>query len=222
MGHAIHIEVPRMGAIGGWRADPEGIPRGGLVVVQEIFGINAHMRSVTERFAAEGFVAIAPAMFDPVERGIELGYGAEGFAEGRELATALGFDRAVPIVDAAARLLRDAGCDVGVVGYCWGGSVAFLGNTRLGLPAVSYYGARTVPFLGEPLRAPMLFHFGADDDSIPAADIDLHRGKQPDAVVHVYPGGHAFNRDVDPAHYQAESAALALQRTLGFFTEQLQ
>lgn len=221
MGRAIQIEVPQMNVIGGWRADPEGTPRGGLVVVQEIFGVNAHMRSVVDRFAAEGHVAIAPAMFDPVESGTELDYGPDGFAKGRELAAALGFDRAVAIVDAAARLLREEGCSVGVVGYCWGGSVAFLGNTRLGLPAVSYYGARTVPFLDESLRAPMLFHFGADDASIPAADIDLHRHKQPDAGVHVYPGGHAFNRDADPAHYHAESAALALRRTLAFFAEHL-
>ncbi len=221
MGKAISIQIPAMNAISGWRADPAGVARGALVVVQEIFGVNAHMRSVAERFAAEGFVAIAPAMFDPVEINVELGYDPVGFAKGRELASALGFDRAVAIVEAAAQLLRDEGRNVGVVGYCWGGSVAFLGNTRLGLPAVSYYGARTVPFLDAPLRAPMLFHFGTDDSSIPAADIDLHRRKQPDAGVHVYPGGHAFNRDVDPAHYQAESAGQAQQRTLAFFAEHL-
>ena len=190
--------------------------------MQEIFGVNSHMRSVAERFAAEGYSVVAPAMFDPVQRGVELGYGPDDFAKGRELAGALGFERAVAIVDAAARLLRDQGLQVGVVGYCWGGSVAYLANTRLGLPAVSYYGARTVPFLDEPLRAPMLFHFGADDAGIPAADIDLHRRKQPDAGVHVYPGGHAFNRDVDPAHYHAQSASLALRRTLAFLDRHLQ
>ncbi len=221
MGDAIEIEIPQTEHIRGWRADPQGEPRGALVVVQEIFGINAHMRSVTERFAAERFVAVAPAMFDPVASGIELGYGPDGFAKGRELAGALGFDRAVAIVEATAGLLRDEGWEVGVVGYCWGGSVAFLGNTRLALPAVSYYGARTVPFLDEPLRAPMLFHFGGEDSSIPPGDIALHRQKQPDAEAHVYPGGHAFNRDVDPAHFQAESAALALQRTIAFFAEHL-
>lgn len=210
-----------MDVIGGWRADPDGGPRGALVVVQEIFGVNAHVRSVTERFAADGFVAVAPAMFDPLQSGVELGYGLDAFAKGRDLAGALGFDRAVAIVEATSGLLRDEGWKVGVVGYCWGGSVAFLANTRLGLPAVSYYGARTVPFLDEPLRAPMLFHFGTDDASIPAVDIDLHRRKQPEADLQVYPGGHAFNRNVDPAHYQPESAALALRRTLDFFAEHL-
>ena len=95
-----------MNVIRAWRADPSGTPLGGLVVVQEIFGANAHMRSVAERFAAEGHVAVVPAMFDPVESGIELGFDQDGSAKGRELAAALGFDRAVAIIDAAARLLR--------------------------------------------------------------------------------------------------------------------
>ncbi|MCY7353849.1 MAG: dienelactone hydrolase family protein [Lysobacter sp.] len=222
MGQAISIQVPQMNVIGGWRSDPDGAPRGALVVVQEIFGVNAHMRSVTDRFAAEGFVAIAPALFDPVEPGVKLAYDPDGFAKGRELVSALGFDRTVAIVDATAQILQGEGHNVGVVGYCWGGSVAFLANTRLGLPAVSYYGARTVPLLEEPSRAAMLFHFGANDSSIPPADIATHRQKQPDAEVHVYPGGHAFNRDVDPDHYHAESAALAWSRTLTFFAEHLQ
>lgn len=221
MGQAINIQVAQMNMIGGWRADPQGTPRGALVVVQEIFGVNAHMRSLTDRFAEQGFIAIAPALFDPVQHKVELTYDQSGFVKGRELVSALGVDRAVTIVDATAQLLRDEGRNVGVVGYCWGGSVAFLANTRLGLPAVSYYGALTLPFLDEPLRAPMLFHFGANDSSIPSADIDAHRHRQPDAGVHVYPGGHAFNRDVDPEHYEAESAALALQRTLAFFAEHL-
>ena len=109
---------------------------------------------------------------------------------------------------------------VGVVGYCWGGSVAFLANTRLGLPAVSYYGARTTPFLDEAARAPMLFHFGADDASIPAEAIALHRERQPSAQVYVYAGaGHAFNRQTDPAHHDPGNAALARTRTLAFLAE---
>ena len=110
---------------------------------------------------------------------------------------------------------------VGAVGYCWGGTVAFLSNTRLGLPAVSYYGARTAALLDESLRAPMMFHFGEKDGSITQQDIAAHREKQPEASVHVYPAGHAFNRDVDTHAYHAESAALAIERTLAFFKEQL-
>jgi carboxymethylenebutenolidase len=221
MGRDIAIETAH-GLVDGWLAEPEGAPHGALVVVQEIFGVNEHMRSVTERFAAIGYRALAPSLFDPVQRDVELGYQEDGFARGRALAAELGFDRALAVVAAAAERLRGDGLKVGVVGYCWGGSVAYLANTRLGLPAVSYYGARTVPFLQEPLRAPMLFHFGADDASTPSADVEAHRSAHPDAELYVYPGaGHAFNRDVDPAHFHAESADLALKRTLAFFETQL-
>ena len=217
MGRAIAITT-RHGSVDAWRADPlDGAQRGALVIVQEIFGVNEHMRTVVERYAAEGYVAVAPDMFAPVQPHVELDYGEDGFARGRELASALGFERAVDIVAATAAQLREEGHATAAVGFCWGGSVAYLANTRLGLPAVSYYGARTVPFLDEPLRAPMLFHFGADDASIPEADIQAHRERQPDATVHVYEGaGHAFNRDVDPRHHHPASASLAHRRTLKF------
>ena len=217
MGRDIAIATQH-GTIDGWRVDPlNGAPLGALVVVQEIFGVNEHVRGVVERYAAAGYVTLAPDMFAPVQPRVELDYGEDGFARGRELAAALGFERAVDIVAAAAGLLRAEGHAVGAVGFCWGGSVAFLANTRLGLPAASYYGARTVPFLDEELRAPMLFHFGADDASIPDGDIQAHRERQPEASVHVYEGaGHAFNRDVDPRHHHPASATLAHRRTLKF------
>jgi carboxymethylenebutenolidase len=220
MGRDIAFETPH-GSVSGWRADPIGAPRGGLIIVQEIFGVNAHMRSVADHFAAEGFVALAPAYFDPVERGVELGYDAEGFARGKELVMALGFDHAVAITAGAAKLLQDEGLRVGVIGFCWGGTVAFLGNLRLGLPAISYYGARNVSFLDEPLRAPMQFHFGEHDSSISANDIALHRLKLPQADINLYPAGHAFNRDVDPKAFDAGSARLAHTRTLAFLDNAL-
>jgi carboxymethylenebutenolidase len=220
MGRDIAFDTPP-GSIAGWRADPVEAPRGALVVVQEIFGANAHMRSVADGYAAAGYVALAPAFFDPVERGVELGYDEAGVAKGRRLVDALGFDKAIAIVDAAAQLLRGEGLKVGAVGFCWGGSIALLANLRLGLPAVSYYGARNVQFLDESLRAPMQFHFGDRDSSIPASDIALHREKFPDAEVFVYPAGHAFNRDIDSKHYDADSARLAHRRTLEFFAQTL-
>jgi len=220
MGRDIAFDTP-LGSVAGWRADPVEAPRGALVVVQEIFGVNAHMRSVADRYAAAGYVALAPAFFDPVERGVELGYDGAGVARGRKLVDALGFDKAIAIVDAAAQLLRGEGLKVGAVGFCWGGSIALLANLRLGLPAVSYYGARNVQFLDEPLRAPMQFHFGERDGSIPANDVALHRVKMPTAEVHVYPAGHAFNRDIDPTHYDADSARLAHRRALEFFAQSL-
>ena len=216
MGRDIAFETSA-GNVSAWRAEPVGAPRGGIVVVQEIFGVNAHMRSVADRYAAEGFVAIAPAYFDPVERGVELGYDQDGVAKGRALVTALGLERAVSVTAAAAKLLQDEGLKVGVVGFCWGGTVALLANTRIGLPAVSYYGARNVAFLDEPLRAPIQFHFGDHDNSISTEDVAMHRDKHPSAEVYVYPAGHAFNRDVDPKVFDAASARQAHTRVLALF-----
>ena len=215
------IETPH-GPVRTWRADPGRPPHAGVLVIQEIFGVNAHIRGVVERFAAEGYVALAPAVFDPVERGVELDYDATGIQRGRSLVTALGIDRAVDVLDACAQQLQMEGLRVGAVGFCWGGTLAFLCSTRLGVPAVDYYGARSVPFLDEPARAPLMCHFGGRDESIPPADIALHRQKQPQAQVFEYPeAGHAFNRDVDPKAFEPASAALAWQRTLDFFGEQL-
>lgn len=219
MGDWIQLDTAA-GPVRAWRASPRAPARGAVVVLQEIFGVNPHIRSVADGFADEGYLALAPALFDPVEAGVELGYDQAGTERGVALRNAVGFERAVQVVDAAATLLHRGGLRVAVVGYCWGGSVAFLANTRLGLPAVSYYGARTTPFLDEAARAPMLFHFGADDASIPAEAIALHRERQPSAQVYVYAGaGHAFNRQTDPAHHDPGNAALARTRTLAFLAE---
>jgi len=213
------LETPR-GSIRAWRSEPAGPSRGAVVVLQEIFGVNAHIRDVTDRFAHAGFVALAPALFDPVEREVELEYDASGIARGLALTRALGIDRAVDLANAAATLLQAEGLRTGAVGFCWGGSIALLVNTRLGLPSVSYYGGRNVQFLDEPLRAPMMFHFGSKDRSIPAADVERHREAYPAASVHVYPAGHGFNCE-PRADYDAASAALAWQRSIDFFEENL-
>ncbi|MFC3549755.1 dienelactone hydrolase family protein [Lysobacter cavernae] len=220
MAHWIDLDTPH-GPVRAWRAEPSGPSRGAVLVLQEIFGANAHIRHVAERFAAAGFVALAPSLYDPVERGVELDYDEPGTQRGRALREQLGFDRAIDVVATAADLLHLEGLRTGVVGYCWGGSVAFLANTRLGLPAVSYYGARSVPFLDEAARAPLMFHFGERDDSIPAAAIEQHRTRQPHARTYTYPAGHAFNRDVDNHAYEPASAELAWQRTVDFFAENL-
>lgn len=217
MGRDIAIPTP-LGPINAWRADPPNgaAAFGAILVIQEIFGVNAHIRSVANRYATQGYTALAPSLFDPVQRSVELGYDEAGFAAGRALVAELGTERAVQQLAAAAALLQGEGHKVAAVGFCWGGSLAFLANTRLGLPAVSFYGARTLPFLDEPLKAPMRFHFGQDDASIPPADIEAHRLRQPDADIQVYPGGHAFDRDVDPAHYHPQSASQARRDTLHF------
>ena len=159
------------------------------------------------------------AFFDPVEKGVELDYSQESFAKGRELVGQLGFDKALQIVEAAAAAVARAG-KVGVVGYCWGGTVALLAALRLGLPSSSYYGARNLPFLDETPRAPVIFHFGEKDKGISEEAVQQHRERF-DGAVFTYPAGHAFNRDVDVHAYDEGSAKLARQRTLDFFAEHL-
>lgn len=207
------------GPVRAWQALPEGTPRAGLIVIQEIFGANAHIRHVAEQYAAEGYAVLAPNFFDPLEPGLELDYDADGVSRGKALVTELGVDRAISIVEAAAEQLARYG-KVGTVGYCWGGTIALLAAQRLGLPSASYYGARNVPFLDTPFKAPAIFHFGDQDASIPAAAVAAHREKQPTLPVYVYPADHAFNREVG-MHYHAPSAELARERTLAFLSENL-
>lgn len=220
MGQQIQLNTSRMQCIGAYVARAAGTPKGGLVVVQEIFGVNAHMRGVVDRFADAGYTAIAPAFFDHVESGVELDYGDAGFQRGRALVGEVGIDLAVEDVASAAEAIASAG-RIGCVGYCWGGTIALLAATRLGLPAASYYGARNVQFIAEKPRAPLMFHFGERDGSIPPEAVARQREAWPDAEIHAYPAGHAFNREVDPAVYDAASANLALERTLAFFDKHL-
>jgi carboxymethylenebutenolidase len=219
VGESLQIGTHGMHCIGSWLARPRGTPKGGVVIAQEIFGVNAHIRSVVERFAGLGYVAIAPAFFDHVESGVELGYDEAGVARGRQLIAEIGLDCAVHDVAAAAAAIRSAG-RVGVVGYCWGGTVALLAATRLGLPAVSYYGARNVAFLDEPTQAPVQFHFGERDASIPPEAVERHRVALPEAELYLYAAGHGFHCD-QRADFDTASADLALQRTLAFLDRHL-
>lgn len=220
MGQSISLNTTRLHCIGAYLARPAGPPRGGIVVVQEIFGVNAHIRAITDRFAEAGYTAIAPCFFDHVENGVELGYDEAGFARGRTLVAEVGIELAVDDVASAAEAIASAG-RIGVVGFCWGGTVALRATQRLGLPAVSYYGARNPAYLDETPKAPVMFHFGERDTSIPPETVQQHREKLPQMPVYTYPTGHAFNRDVDPHAYDAPSAALAWQRTLDFFAREL-
>ena len=216
----LHIATGGTQCIGAWRVRPEGTPVAGLVVVQEVFGVNAHIRAMVERFAACGFDTIAPALFDHVETGVELDYDQTGLDTGLKLAAETGCERAVAAVASAAEAIGSAG-RIGVVGYCWGGTVAFLANARLGLPAVSYYGGRTVPFLAsERPDAPLMLHFGRDDPVIPRADIDKHRAALPQAQIHLYDAGHGFNCDQRP-DFAPVAARLAMDRSLAFFRSHL-
>jgi carboxymethylenebutenolidase len=219
MGQHINIPTSRTQCIGGYLAQAQGKPKGGIVVIQEIFGVTAHIRRVADRFAEHGYTAIAPAFFDHLESGVELGYDQVGANKGKQLVAELGLERALEDVASAAESIASAG-KIGTVGYCWGGTVALLAALRLGLPSVSYYGARNLPFLHETPQAPVMFHFGEKDHSITPEMVAKHREALPQMEVFTYPADHAFNRD-GSAPYDEASAKLALQRTLAFFDRHL-
>lgn len=201
-------------------AHPEGDPKGCVVVAQEIFGVNDHIRWViAEQYARAGYLAVAPAFFDRIEPDVELGYTPEGTARGRALVDALGLDAPLRDIRAAA-LQVGQGLPTGVVGYCWGGTVAYLAATRLGLPAVGYYGGRTAPYLHERLQAPAMLHFGERDALITMETVRRISATHPDMPCHVYPAGHGFNRFGHP-DWHADSADTALARTLAFFRQHL-
>jgi carboxymethylenebutenolidase len=198
-----------------YRAEPMASRRGGLVVLQEIFGVNDHMRRVADGFAAAGYEALVPALFDRAERNVEMGYGAADVARGRDVRAAIATEAVVADMAAAVADLAARG-PAGAVGYCWGGSLAWLAAQRLPVAvAVGYYGAQIVQFLDRPPKAPVMLHFGERDTGIPMADVARIQAAFPAVPVHVYPAGHGFNCDQRES-YDDESARLARDRTLAF------
>jgi len=194
-----------------YRAAPKGVARGALVVLPEIFGINRHIRRVCDGFAAAGYTVLAPALFDRAERKVELGYDDAGRTHGITLMKSMERESTLRDTQAALAHLGDAA----VVGYCWGGSIAWLAAARLPVrAAIGYYGGQIGQTLDEVPRAPVLLHFGEQDPNIPLSVAEGVRQRHPAVIVHTYPAGHAFNRD-EGKTYDADSAALALRRTLG-------
>lgn len=224
MGQMIELTASDGHGLQAYRADPAGAPRAGVVVIQEIFGVNPHIREVADRYAAEGYLAIAPALFDRVRPGVELGYDEEAIAEGRDLAFSMNPD--VPVRDVEAAVAAAAGAGkVGVVGYCWGGSLTFLAACKLDVAAASsYYGGQIVSALErEPdlaPAAPLIMHFGEQDAGIPLSDVERIRRAFPDVPIHMYDAGHGFNCD-HRGSYDEVSSRTARDRTLALFAERL-
>jgi carboxymethylenebutenolidase len=202
-----------------YKAEPAGTPRGGLVVAQEIFGVNSHIRAVCDGYAADGYLVVAPALFDRVERGVELGYQSDDIARGRALREPISLEQALMDMEAAATLIAGAG-RIGVIGYCWGGTVAWVAATRSRsfAAAVSYYGGGVPDLAAERPHCPVQLHFGEQDQSIPLAGVEKVKAAHPELPVFVYPAGHGFSCD-HRASYHAESARLARERTLAFLRE---
>jgi carboxymethylenebutenolidase len=201
-------------------AQPAGKPRAGLVVIQEIFGVNDHMRRVADGFAKDGYLAVTPALFNRSKRGVELGYTPDDIARGRDIRQACDLDKTMLDLDAAVPVARAAG-KIGVVGYCWGGTLAFVAAIRLGVDAaVGYYGGGMVPHAHNRPTCPTLLHFGEFDKGIPLSDVDAVRKARPEVTIHLYPADHGFNCD-ERGSYEANSARIARERTLDFFRKHL-
>lgn len=203
-----------------WTDGPEDATKG-LVVIQEIFGVNNHMRNVCAAFAAKGYRVVAPALFDRAERGVELGYQAVDVARGRELRAKVPDDGV--LADVAASAVALGGRKLGIVGYCWGGTVAWWGATRTDLfkAAVGWYGGGIASTRTEVPNAPVQLHFGEMDNGIPLSDVELIHAAQPDVEIFIYPGAHhGFGCD-DRASYSAPDAAQAQERTLVFLERHL-
>lgn len=218
MGQTITLAAKDGHKLQAYRADPAGKPRGAIVVVQEIFGVNHHMRRVTDDFAAQGYLAVSPALFDRVEKGIDLGYDPKSIEAGREIRAKVPLDGTLADLQAAIDYAKPFG-KVGVVGYCWGGGLAFLSATRLDgvAAAVGYYGGLVAAHAQEKPRVPVMLHFGETDQSIPMSDVEKVKKARPDVTIYVYKAGHGFSCD-ERGSYHEPSARLARQRTLGFFT----
>lgn len=222
MGQMIELEAKDGFLFSAYEASPHTPHhRGGLVIIQEIFGVTAHIRSVADGYAADGYYCIAPAIFDRDKAGLDLNSDQDGIAVGRAAVEKIGFDAMLLDIDAARAAAASAG-KVGIVGYCLGGSLAWLAATRLeGFAAAScYYGSRIASTAGEKPHCPVQMHFGDKDQSISMADVEKVRGNVPSRLVEVfvYPAGHAFNRD-GGASWEPESAKLARERTLKLFRE---
>jgi carboxymethylenebutenolidase len=216
MGQDIELSASDGHRLSAYISHPTGAPRGGIAVVQEIFGVNRHIRAVTDQYAAAGFTAIAPALFDRVERNVDVPY-TDG-PKGRKYVQALKTEKVMLDVEAAIHRINAAG-KVGVVGYCWGGTLAYLAAARLNIAAaVVYYGGGIDQNLAEGPRCPIMFHFGEKDTHIPMSTVEKVKTEVPEGIVYLYPAGHGFNC-TDRESYDPASAKLSLKRSLEFFRQ---
>jgi carboxymethylenebutenolidase len=216
MGRLIELTAADGFRLSAWRAEPAGEPRGAVVVAQEIFGVNSHIRSVCDGFAADGYLAIAPALFDRYERGVDIGYTPPDVAKGRELKSQAQIETALLDIDAARAAVASAG-KVAVIGYCWGGFVAWMAAARVSgfACAVPYYGGGILDAAAEQPRCPVMAHFGERDSGIPVAGVRKLMAKHPDAQIFIYDADHGFNCD-QRAAYNPAAAKIARERTLDF------
>ena len=219
MGETIKLTAADGHTFSAYRAEPKGTPRGAIIVVPEIFGVNHHIKSVTDRFTADGYVAIAPALFDRIERNVDFAYTPESIARGRKIKVQITQDMAMTDLAATVDAVAGAG-NIGVVGYCWGGFIAWLASAHLaGITcAVPYYGGGMLEHQDLQPRVPVMAHFGEKDAILPVIGVRQLAAKHPGHKFFVYPADHGFNCD-ERGSYDAAAASLARERTLSFFRE---
>jgi len=199
-----------------YRAEPAGKPRGAMIVVQEIFGVNGHIQSVADGYAADGYLAIAPAFFDRVERGVNLGYTPADIEIGRVFIPKMQWDKVMADTAAALASVKSAG-KTGIVGYCWGGTASWVAASRLpGIAcAIAYYGGGIPNLIDEQPKCPVMFHWGETDHSIPIEAAKKVAAAHPSQTSFIYKAGHGFNCD-QRGSYDTESSKLARTRSLEF------
>jgi carboxymethylenebutenolidase len=208
--------------LGAYRAEPKTTPKGAVVVVQEIFGVNHHIRAVCDRLAGEGYLAIAPSIFDRIEPDFTSGYSPDEIAIARKFVANPDWAAMLRDTQAAIDAVRDVG-PVGIIGFCLGGSIAYAAATKLsGLTAaIGYYGGAVVRFADDKPKVPTQLHFGEKDAGIPLTDVETIKAKRPDVEIFVYPGAqHGFHCD-ERASYDKASADMAWPRSMAFFAEHL-
>jgi carboxymethylenebutenolidase len=215
MGEMITLKAADGFALPAYKAMPAGSPRGAIVVNMEIFGVNAHIKRVADKFAKHGYVAIAPQLFERMAPGLDAGYTPDEIAKCRTLIPKVNWDKTVKDLEAAIAEGRKYG-KVGDVGYCWGGTAAWVCATRIGVPAVCYYGGGITTMPPAAPKGPCELHFGAKDAMIPLEGVKKFQAAHPELAVFVYDADHGFNCDERPS-YNKKSAEIALQRTLAFF-----
>jgi carboxymethylenebutenolidase len=195
-------------------------PRGAVLVIQEIFGINSYIRQVADSFAAQGYTAIAPSLFDRIRRGVALGYGQKEVQEGVGYMQQVKPEQALKDLAAAVAVVRHSG-RLGTVGFCWGGGLSYLAACELSIAcAVVYYG-KAYNYLDKKPKCPVLYHFGTQDTSIPLNEVEKLRAAHPQGIFHLYEAGHGFSCN-ERASYNPEAAALAGKRTLEFLSRYLE
>jgi carboxymethylenebutenolidase len=208
--------------LGAYRADPAGTAKAAIVVIQEIFGVNHHIRSVCDRLASAGYVAIAPAIFDRSQPNFQCGYSPDEVANARKFIANPDWAAMLRDTQAAIDAAKSVG-PVGIIGFCLGGSVAYAAATKLSglFAAVGYYGGAIVRFADDKPKVPTQLHFGEKDAGIPLTDVEIIKSKRPELEVFIYPGAqHGFHCD-ERASYDKASAEAAWPRSLGFFAKHL-